>query len=174
MKLLGRSLTLLIRGTHRPDKVGTSLRATASRFRKPTAGRLPASDRPETWEETVEIADPHTFHTAWAERFNAGDADGMMELFEPDAVFVAQPGTPTTGEDSLNALKGLLQAGPPISVTTRHVYVAGDLALAIAEWAIKGTAADGSEMDLQGRTADVLRKGSQGWKLAIDNPFGTT
>jgi hypothetical protein len=43
----------------------------ASRFRKPTAGTLPASDRPETWEETVEIADPHTLHTAWAERFNA-------------------------------------------------------------------------------------------------------
>lgn len=122
----------------------------------------------------MEIADPHTLHTAWAERFNARDVDGMMEFFEPDGVFVPQPGTPTTGEDSLNALKGFLQAGLPISVTTRHVYVAGDLALVIAEWAIKGTAADGSDVDLQGRTADVLRKGSQGWKLAIDNPFGTT
>jgi uncharacterized protein (TIGR02246 family) len=121
----------------------------------------------------VEIADPHTFHTAWAERFNARDVDGMMEFFEPDGVVVPQPGTPTTGEDSLNALKGFLQAGLPISVTTRHVYVADDLALVIAEWAITGTAADGSDVDLQGRTADVLRKGSQGWKLVIDNPFGT-
>jgi ketosteroid isomerase-like protein len=53
------------------------------------------------------------------------------------------------------------------------VYVIGDIALAIAEWAIKGTAADGSDVDLQGRTADVLRKGHDGWKFAIDNPFGT-
>jgi ketosteroid isomerase-like protein len=46
----------------------------------------------------VEIADPHTLHTAWAERFNARDVDGMMDFFEPDGVFVPQPGTPTTGK----------------------------------------------------------------------------
>jgi ketosteroid isomerase-like protein len=49
-----------------------------------------------------------------------------------------------------------------------------ELALVIADWAIKGTAADGSDVDLRGSTADVLRRGSGGWKLAIDNPFGTT
>lgn len=118
------------------------------------------------------ITDPHAMQMAWAARFNARDVDGMLELFEPDAVF-SQPGMPTTGEDSVNAMMGFLQAGLPISLTTRHVYVTGDIALAIAEWAIKGTAADGSEVDLHGNTADVLRRGPEGWKIAIDNPFGT-
>jgi uncharacterized protein (TIGR02246 family) len=121
----------------------------------------------------VEISDPHAMHMAWAERFNARDIDGMLGFFEPDAVFVPQPGTPTTGEDSVNAMMGFLQAELPIRMTTRHVYVMGDVALAIADWAIKGTAADGSDMDLQGTTADVLRRGPDGWKFAIDNPFGT-
>ena len=40
-------------------------------------------------------------HMAWAARFNARDVDGMLEFFEPDAVFVPQPGMPTTGEDSV-------------------------------------------------------------------------
>ena len=119
------------------------------------------------------ITDPHAMQMAWAARFNARDIDGMLELFEPDAVFVPQPGMPTTGEDSVNAMMGFLQAGLPISLATRHVYVIGDIALAIAEWAIKGTAADGSEVDLHGNTADVLRRGPEGWKIAIDNPFGT-
>jgi uncharacterized protein (TIGR02246 family) len=121
----------------------------------------------------VGITDPHALHMAWAARFNARDVDGMLEFFEPDAVFVPQPGMPTTGEDSVNAMMGFLQAGLPIRLTTRHVYVIGDIALAIAEWAIKGTAADGSTVDFHGKTADVLRKGREGWKFAIDNPFGT-
>ena len=119
------------------------------------------------------ITDPHALHMAWAARFNARDVDGMLEFFEPDAVFVPQPGMPTTGEDSVNAMMGFLQAELPIKVTPRHIYVMGDIALAIVEWAIKGTTADGSDMDLQGTTADVLRKGREGWKFAIDNPFGT-
>jgi uncharacterized protein (TIGR02246 family) len=121
----------------------------------------------------VGITDPHAMHMAWAARFNARDVDGMLEFFEPDALFVPQPGMPTTGEDSVNAMMEFLQAGLPIRMTTRHVYVIGDIALAIAEWAIKGIAADGSDVDLQGTTADVLRKGRDGWKFAIDNPFGT-
>ncbi|WP_258006609.1 DUF4440 domain-containing protein [Arthrobacter sp. AFG20] len=119
------------------------------------------------------ITDPDAMQMAWAARFNARDVDGMLEMFEPDAVFVPQPGMPTTGEDSVNAMMGFLQVGLPISLTPRHVYVIGDLALAIADWAIKGTAADGSEVDLHGTTADVLRRGNEGWKIVLDNPFGT-
>jgi ketosteroid isomerase-like protein len=119
------------------------------------------------------ITDPQAFHAAWAERFNAKDLEGMLDLYETDAVLVTQPGASVTGEGHQQGLEGLLGIGLPISVTTRHLYVTGDLALALTDWSIQGTGADGSPVDLSGTTTDVLRRGADGWKLAIDNPFGT-
>jgi ketosteroid isomerase-like protein len=119
------------------------------------------------------ITDPHALHAAWAERFNAQDLGGMLELYETDAVLVTQPGSPTTGQGNHRGLEGLLGIGLPISVEVRHLYVAGDLALALTDWSIRGTGADGNRVDLSGTTTDVLRRGAEGWRLAIDNPFGT-
>jgi ketosteroid isomerase-like protein len=119
------------------------------------------------------ITDPHAFHAAWAERFNARDLEGMLDLYETDAVLVTEPGASTPREGIHQGLEGLLGIGLPISVKARQLYVAGDLALALSDWSIQGTGADGSPVDLSGTTTDVLRRGADGWKLAIDNPFGT-
>src|SRR3954452_16831242 len=110
------------------------------------------------------ITDPRTFHAVWVERFNARDIDGIFELSEPGAVFVPQPGAPATGEDSRQAMAAVLQLGLPMSVDVGHIYVANDLVLALVDWTIKGTAADGSQVDLAGTTTDVLRRGADGWK----------
>jgi ketosteroid isomerase-like protein len=54
-------------------------------------------------------------------------------------------------------------------VTTRHVYVAGDVALLIVDWSMKS-----ASLDLSGTATDVARRGADGvWRYAIDNPFGT-
>lgn len=119
------------------------------------------------------IEDPKNLHAAWADRFNAQDVDGMMDLWERDAVFVPQPGVPTNGDDSRKAVEGFVGLGLPISLSVRRLYVSGDLALGIADWTLKGTAADGNQVDLSGTTADILRRGDDGWKFALDNPFGT-
>jgi transposase-like protein len=50
---------------------------------------------------------------------------------------------------------------------------AGDLGLVIADWELNGTGPDGSPVELRGSTADVARRGPDGWKVVIDNPFGT-
>lgn len=62
----------------------------------------------------------------------------------------------------------------PISVTPRHTYVAGDLALLIVDWVIDGTGPDGARVHLEGTATDVARRGADGcWRYVIDNPFGT-
>jgi ketosteroid isomerase-like protein len=121
----------------------------------------------------MNITDPSALHPAWAERFNAQDLDGIMSFAEPNGTFVPQPGLPLTGSDNLAAQRQFLAFGLPITLTVRHTLVAGDVALAIVDWSMKGTAPDGTEVDMGGTAADVLRKGDDGWKLAIDNPFGT-
>lgn len=41
------------------------------------------------------------------------------------------------------------------------------------DWTIQGTAADGQTVSLAGTTADVARRGADGWRFVLDNPFGT-
>jgi len=40
---------------------------------------------------------PEQIHRLFEEAFNAGDLDGLMELYEPDAALIAQPGVSPTG-----------------------------------------------------------------------------
>jgi ketosteroid isomerase-like protein len=66
-----------------------------------------------------------------------------------------------------------LRLGLPITLKVRRVIVSGDIALLISDWSLKGKATDGSDVDRSGTTADVARRGADGWKYVIDNPFGT-
>lgn len=119
------------------------------------------------------IAEPTDLHPAWAERFNAGDVDGMLALAEPGSGFAPQPGVVVTGEDYRAALGAFVAMGLPITLSRRHSLVVGDIALLVYDWAIEGVAADGNEVTLSGSTADVLRRGEHGWRFVLDNPFGT-
>ena len=119
------------------------------------------------------ITDAAELHAAWAARFNAKDLDGMIMLAEEGSVFVPQPGVVVEGEGVRAAEQQFLSLGLPIALNVRRVIVSGDIALLISDWSLKGKAADGSDIDLSGTTADVARLGPDGWKYVIDNPFGT-
>jgi ketosteroid isomerase-like protein len=97
-------------------------------------------------------------------------------FYEPDAVLVPQPGTPLMGTaERLAAYDHLLGFGVPMIAGTRHLYVAGDIALSIVDWSMRGTARQGYPLDLNGVAADVLRRGADGrWRYLINNPFGTS
>lgn len=119
------------------------------------------------------IKEASELHTTWAERFNAKDLDGMVALAEAGSVFVPQPGIVVEGDGVRAAEQQFLSLGLPITLKVRRVIVSGDIALLISDWSLKGKAADGSDIDLSGTTADVARRGPDGWKYVIDNPFGT-
>src|SRR6185503_1171951 len=118
--------------------------------------------------------DAAELHTNWAARFNAKDLDGMVALAEADSVFVPQPGVVVAGEAAVRgAEQQFLNIGLPITLKVRRVIVSGDIALLISDWTLKGKATDGSDVNMSGTTADVARRGPDGWKYVIDNPFGT-
>jgi uncharacterized protein (TIGR02246 family) len=61
---------------------------------------------------------PEQIHRLFEEAFNAGDLDGLMELYEPDAALIAQPGSVAHGREQARAalqdfLVGGLPAGGP-------------------------------------------------------------
>jgi len=103
-----------------------------------------------------------------------GNLDGLVNLYEPDAVFVGRQGNPISGRDEIRELyRGLLAITSDFRIhpSIATVY-AGDIALDIGDWAYAGKAPDGSEVSDGGRSYVVVRRQSDGtWKIVIDNPY---
>lgn len=110
----------------------------------------------------------------WAQRFNAGDVDGVLDLYEKDATLVAQPGQQAHGIDAVReTIQMFVGMNAQFTVGEATVAESGDVALAMAPWTATANGPDGP-MDMAGTAIDVLVRGSDGgWRFKIDNPWGT-
>jgi len=123
---------------------------------------------------TSAVTDLAALHPAWAERFNAGDLDGMLRLYEHGAVFLPEPGRPVAGSGLRGALQEFIDLGVPVRVTVRHTARVGEIGLIVADWRLDGTRADGESVSMAGSASDVARlHPGHGWRFVIDNAFGT-
>jgi uncharacterized protein (TIGR02246 family) len=107
-------------------------------------------------------------HAKFEYLFNAGDLDGLVRLYEPDAILNPAPGHPVQGTQAIReALQGFLAVGGKISLKTTTVFeTSGGIALAHGEYTIKG-----GSTDISGKSAEVLRKQPDGsWLFVIDDP----
>jgi ketosteroid isomerase-like protein len=114
----------------------------------------------------MELKDMHTKFTAL---FNAGDIEGLLALYEPDATLNPSPEGPVRGKDAIRAaLQGFLALGGKISIQTLSTFEGpGGIGLTHGEWTLKG-----GSMELAGKTAEVLRRQPDGtWLYVIDNPW---
>jgi len=107
------------------------------------------------------------------EALNAGDAEAALALYERDATFVPEPGKLATGQDAIReALNQFLAYKPRLTIEVPQVAESGELALLCSSWTLKGTAPDGSAIEMAGQGAEVVRRQADGtWKFVIDNPF---
>ncbi|SFQ68799.1 Ketosteroid isomerase homolog [Amycolatopsis arida] len=106
--------------------------------------------------------------------FNTGDAAALDQLYDEAGVLVPFPGHLVTGPRRASAYEPLLALGLPMRAELRHAYVAGEVALIVVDWSIRGTARDGTAHDMAGTAADVVRRTPDGqWRYLVDNPFGT-
>ena len=113
-------------------------------------------------------------YAEFAQRFNARDLEGLLDLYEADAVFVRGPGDHVAGRAAIRAaLQSYLDTGGKISFRTRHAVRHGDIALLSNEYTLQGTDRDGRPFTLTGKTAEVLRLQPDGrWLYIIDHPAG--
>jgi ketosteroid isomerase-like protein len=105
---------------------------------------------------------PEDLTRLFVERANAGDADGIAALYEPDAVMAYPPGGQTVGRDAIRDLwKEVLSHAPHFEPEEpRPTLVVGDIALTTT------VAKDGT-----GARAQVVRRQPDGtWLRAIDQP----
>jgi ketosteroid isomerase-like protein len=110
--------------------------------------------------------------------FNAGDLDGLVGLYETEAVVVLGPGQVASDSGAIREMfSGLFVTGGRLELKygKNSLRQVGDLALRTLEWTPKSNDPDGDSVTMGGLAAVVLRRQPDGsWRLVIDNacPFG--
>jgi uncharacterized protein (TIGR02246 family) len=117
---------------------------------------------------------PEQVHRVFEDTFNAGDIDGLLELYESDAALIAQPGSIVLGSEQIRAaLQGFLALNGRITLDTKLVVTVGDLAYLSNTWSLSGTGPDGNPVSLGATTAELARRQADGtWRYVIDNAWG--
>lgn len=116
---------------------------------------------------------PEDVHRLWTDYFIAGDLDGLLSLYEPDATFAAQPGASVSGLTAIReVLSGFLAVRRKFEIEIGRALQSGDIALLASSWKLEGVQR-GEPYETSGRTADVVRRQPDGsWLYVIDSPFG--
>jgi uncharacterized protein (TIGR02246 family) len=79
--------------------------------------------------------EPSDIHGQVERAFNAGDADGLVALYEPDARMVNPDGSFAIGHDAIREIwAGFISLGGQITMSTRYAVEMGDIALLSNEW----------------------------------------
>ena len=109
--------------------------------------------------------EPGSLIEEFGKYFSSGDVDGLLSLYEDDAVVPTEQGV-IKGKDAIRTwLQGFVDSGAKLTFGASVVLETGDIALTHNVW----TMPDGGG----GVTAEVLRKQTDGtWKYVVDNPVG--
>jgi ketosteroid isomerase-like protein len=113
---------------------------------------------------------PQDMNRTFAQARNAGDVDGLLSLFEPNAVIQEVERRCASTEELRAHLKWLIALGGEMVSENNFAVEAGDLALLRADYAIYQ---DG-KITITGSSAEVVRRQSDGrWLYVIDYPVAS-
>ncbi|WP_028925063.1 DUF4440 domain-containing protein [Pseudonocardia acaciae] len=126
-------------------------------------------DRPAAGRDSADATAPERLGELFVRHLAAGDLDGLVSLYEPEAVFVPRPGARATGGAAIrDGLASYVAAGARITLDPVKVHVVGDLALVSNDATATGVA----DEPLETTTTEVLRRQPDGrWRYVIDDPF---
>jgi uncharacterized protein (TIGR02246 family) len=125
---------------------------------------------------TEAATSPTHLMSLFAQRASAGDVDGLMALYESQAVFEPQLGTVLRGCDAIRAALTAFAAMRPTIEYGRKAdcVIVDDIAIVANTWTVVGELPDGSTHREAGLSADVLRRQADGsWLILIDQPRGS-
>jgi ketosteroid isomerase-like protein len=106
--------------------------------------------------------EPNDLGRFFVERGNAGDVDGLVALYEADAVLAFPPGSTATGHAEIRAVyEQFVAAAPVLTPGKQHpALVSGDLALTV------------STLTTGEMTVEIARRQPDGsWLWVLDQPM---
>jgi uncharacterized protein (TIGR02246 family) len=122
--------------------------------------------------ERGRATEPEDLSRFFLERANAGDVEGVVALYEPDAALAGPSGTVTTGIQAIRQRYEQLLAGKrTFKGVTQAALRAGDLALTSTQFSASVVDPNGQAMTVPAATAEVARRQPNGtWLWLIDQP----
>ena len=119
---------------------------------------------------------PQQVHEQFVEAVRSHDLEGLMELYEPDAVLAPLSGDPPVRgrEEIRKALVKLLATNPrDADIETVFCVQRDDLALMRSKWRFVGDGPDGRPVEVTGSGTEIMHRRPDGtWAQLIDNPLG--
>lgn len=116
---------------------------------------------------------PEECDRLFGEYASAGDVEGLVSLYEPDACLVGPDGSQAVGLEAIRAALSPFAGGS----VTMHMHVVktvrgGDLAVLTNEWRATGRQPDGRPLEISGRAIEVVRRQPDGsWRFVVDDPY---
>ncbi|MEV0032578.1 nuclear transport factor 2 family protein [Nocardia sp. NPDC050793] len=129
-------------------------------------GDQPAAARTEGVAGTPEELGP-----LFMKNLAAGDLEGLVSLYEPEATFVPAPGVVVYGTEAIrDSLRGYIEGGARISLALRKIHTVGDVAVLSSSATATGLAPGGEVLTTT--TTEVVRRQPDGrWLYVVDDPF---
>ncbi|MDF2681655.1 MAG: hypothetical protein K0R47_2845 [Brevibacillus sp.] len=120
------------------------------------------------------VMKPEDMNAAFADAYNTSDIDNLLALYEPNGILVNHNGDPSHGIEQIRkTLEDLLQFQG--SMISKNIYCIPfeNIALLRAHFILQTKGADGSQIQIQGHTSEIVRKQQDGsWLYIVDHPFG--
>ena len=92
----------------------------------------------------MSVRNPIEIHAAFEKAFNSGDLDGVVDLYEKDAVLVAEASRTVIGQGAIReAYQGYLAMRSSMTLETVAAFESDGLALLHGRWSRKGRARTG-------------------------------
>ncbi len=104
-----------------------------------------------------------------------GDIDNVMSTYEEGAIVMFEPGMALADREvSAQIFQEMAALKPEVTYSGHEVFIAGDIAMHISPWSMKGKTPDGQEVKQSGLSVAILRRQKDGdWKMIIDNPYAS-
>lgn len=120
----------------------------------------------------MRVTDPSKLNEHFNDLFKANDLEGMMNLYEEDAVLCDAPGIQFKGHAQIREqMKALLSLKGELAANQISCVQNDDLALLHAQWSFSGKDATGHDVNIGGHSSKVARRNIEGsWRYVIDVP----
>jgi uncharacterized protein (TIGR02246 family) len=121
------------------------------------------------------VRNPEDMHPVFVDAFSREDLDALMDLYEPDAILIPQPGqAPVSGHAAIReVLKAFLALHARLTMRTDSVIKTAEVALLRSTWTLAVSGPDGKATEMTHRALEVVRhQRDGGWRFVIDHPFG--
>lgn len=114
---------------------------------------------------------PEDVDRLFGEYVNAGNAEGVVGLYEPDAVLLAPDGEARGTQQIRAAIEQLVAAKLRLQMNVTKVVRGGDTAVLYNDWSGSVIGPDGNQVAMSGKAIEVVRRQPDGtWKFVVDDP----